>query len=153
MGWLNGSFGFFCANLTLDIRRIYILIPSDTGPMTVETLRDLIAQSLDADKGEDINIIDLQSQSPLADYMIVATGTSTTHVSALANNLKKKLELLGVKGIRMEGLAQSDWVAMDTGDVMVHLFRKEVRKFYNIEKMWNPLTSFDGSGSHSQISA
>ena len=121
--------------------------------MTVETLRDLIAQSLDADKGEDINIIDLQSQSPLADYMIVATGTSSRHVSSLASNLKKKLELLGVKGIRAEGLAQSDWVAMDTGDVMVHVFRKEVREFYNIEKMWSPLTTFDGSGSHSQISA
>jgi len=121
--------------------------------MAVESLRDLIAQSLDADKAEDINIIDLQSQSPLADYMIVATGTSSRHVSALANNIKKKLEELGVKGIRTEGMAQSDWVAMDTGDVMVHVFRKEVREFYNIEKMWNPLTTFDGSGSHSQISA
>ena len=80
--------------------------------MTVETLRDLIAQSLDADKAEDITIIDLQSQSPLADYMIVATGTSSRHVSALAGNLKKKLELRHVKGIRTEGMAQSDWVAI-----------------------------------------
>jgi len=121
--------------------------------MTVETIRDFIAQSLDADKGEDISIIDLQSQSPLADYMIVATGTSSRHVSSLASNLKKKLEMLGVKGIRCEGLSQSDWVAMDTGDVMVHVFRSEVRDFYGIEKMWNAGTQFNGDGSHTQASA
>lgn len=117
-------------------------------------MKDLIAQSLDADKAEDIKIIDLQSQSAIADYMIVATGTSSRHVSGLASKLKDRLEERGVKGIRAEGMAQSDWVALDVGDVIVHLFRDEVRAFYNIEKMWLPITGVDGGGSsHTQISA
>lgn len=121
--------------------------------MTVEAIKDLIEQSLDADKAEDINTIDLQSQSAIADYMVVATGTSTRHVSALASKVKNKLETHGIKGIKIEGLAQSDWVAIDTGDIIIHLFREEVREFYNIEKMWMPLTPLDGDGAHSQISA
>ena len=121
--------------------------------MTVEAMKDLIAQSLDADKAEDIKTIDLQSQSAIADYMVVATGTSSRHVAALASKLKDRLETRGIKGIKVEGLAQSDWVAIDTGDIIVHLFREEVREFYNIEKMWMPLHSFDGGDAHSQISA
>ena len=108
---------------------------------------------MDADKGEDIKIIDLQSQSALADYMIVATGTSSRHIAALASKLKDRLEARGVKGIKIEGLAQSDWVAIDTGDIIVHLFREEVREFYNIEKMWMPFETLGNDPSHSQISA
>ena len=121
--------------------------------MSVDALKDLVEQSFDADKGEDINIIDLQSQSALADYMVVATGTSSRHVAAMATKLKDRLEARGVKGIKIEGLAQADWVAIDTGDIIVHLFREEVREFYNIEKMWVPFTSFDGDSAHNQISA
>ena len=123
--------------------------------MTVEAMKDLIEQSLDADKAEEINTIDLQSQSAIADYMIVATGTSSRHIAALASKLKDRLEAQGVKGIKVEGLAQSDWVAIDTGDVIIHLFREEVREFYNIEKMWMPLHSFgnESLGDGSQISA
>lgn len=68
--------------------------------------------------------------------MIVASGTSSRHVAALAEKVKERLEGRKVKGIRIEGLAQADWVAIDVGDVIVHLFRPEVREFYNIEKMW-----------------
>lgn len=68
--------------------------------------------------------------------MIIASGTSSRHVSALAQKLKTRLEFRGVKGMAIEGLSQSDWVAIDAGDVIVHLFRPEVRNFYNIEKMW-----------------
>lgn len=68
--------------------------------------------------------------------MIIASGTSSRHVSALADKLKTRLELKGVKGITIEGKDQSDWVAIDAGDIIVHLFRPEVRQFYNIEKMW-----------------
>ena len=121
--------------------------------MTVEAQKDLIVQSLDADKAEDIKIIDLQSQSAIADYMIVATGTSSRHVSALASKLKDRLEARGIKGIKIEGLAQSDWVAFDAGDIIVHLFREEVREFYNIEKMWLPISGVESGGTHSQISA
>jgi len=121
--------------------------------MTIEAMKELIAQSLDADKAEDIKIIDLQSQSAIADYMIVATGTSSRHVSGLASKLKDRLEARGIKGIKAEGMAQADWVALDTGDIIVHLFREEVRAFYNIEKMWMPVNGLDGGGTHSQISA
>jgi len=119
--------------------------------MSVEAIKTLIEQSLDADKAEDIKVIDLQSQSAIADYMIVATGTSSRHVSALASKLKDKLESNSIKGIKIEGLSQSDWVALDTGDIIVHLFREEVREFYNIEKMWMPIMGVDSGPT--QISA
>lgn len=106
-------------------------------------MKNLITQSLDADKAQDVTVIDLQGQSALADYMIIASGTSSRHVHALAEKLKIRLEMRGVKGIRTEGLAQADWVVLDAGDIIVHLFRPEVREFYNIEKMWTPFPQFD----------
>lgn len=99
-------------------------------------MKTLIEQSLDADKAMDITTIDLDDQNGLADYMIIASGTSSKHVSALAAKLKDRLEIRGVKGVRVEGISQSDWVVIDAGDVIVHLFRPEVRAFYNMEKMW-----------------
>lgn len=110
------------------------------GPHTIKAL---IEQSLDADKALDIITIDLDDQSALADYMIVASGTSSRHVDALAKKVKEKLERNGVKGIKIEGLSQADWVAIDAGDVIVHLFRPEVREFYNIEKMWCAYQPFE----------
>lgn len=73
--------------------------------------------------------------------MIIASGTSSRHVSALADKLKTRLELKGVKGIHIEGKTQADWVAIDVGDIIIHLFRPEVRSFYNIEKMWGTASS------------
>lgn len=151
MEWLNVIVRLFLWENTSQKGEAIILTTSHATPPSVEALKDLIEQSLDADKAEDITIIDLQSQSALADYMVVATGTSSRHIAALANKLKDRLETRGIKGIRIEGLAQSDWVAIDTGDIIVHLFREEVREFYNIEKMWLPLKSFEGDGA--QISA
>lgn len=90
------------------------------------------------DKAEEITCIPLSDSSALADYMIIANGTSSRHVSALARKLKERLHLKNVKGITIEGISQCDWVVMDTGDIIVHLFRPEVREFYNIEKMWSP---------------
>ncbi len=68
--------------------------------------------------------------------MVIASGTSSRHVNALAKKLKDKLSIRGVKNLRVDGLAQSDWVVIDAGDVIIHLFRPEVRSFYNMEKMW-----------------
>ncbi len=99
-------------------------------------MKELIEKSLDMDKAEDIISIDLPKGSALADYMVIATGTSSRHVNALARKLKERLQHEGVKGISTEGLGQCDWVVMDSGDVIVHLFRPEVREFYHIEKMW-----------------
>lgn len=77
------------------------------------------------------------SESALADYIIVASGTSSTQIKSMANKLKDRLNVRGIKDIRIEGASQGDWVVLDMGDIVVHLFRPEVRDFYNIEKMWN----------------
>lgn len=81
-------------------------------------------------------MIDLQGQSSIADYIVVASGRSARQVSAMADKLAERLNRAGLKDVRIEGARQGDWVVVDAGDVIVHLFRPEVRAFYNIEKMW-----------------
>lgn len=93
-------------------------------------------QSLDDDKAEDVVAIDLAGKSTIGDHMVVATGRSQRQVSAMADHLVRKLKDRGVKGIALEGVAAGDWVLIDAGDVIVHLFRPEVREFYGLEKMW-----------------
>lgn len=97
---------------------------------------DLILNTLEDDKAEDIISIDLSGKSALADHMVVATGRSTRQVSAIAEKLSKRLkEVLSVVA-RIEGKGAGDWVLVDAGDVIVHIFRPEVREFYQLEKMW-----------------
>ncbi len=91
---------------------------------------------MDDDKAGSVVIIDLAGKSSLTDYMVIASGTSQRHVGAMAGNLRDKIKQNGVKGISIEGDGQCDWVLIDAGDVIVHLFRPEVREFYNLEKMW-----------------
>lgn len=123
-------------------RRANILINNTTGPLDQSTLKDLVVQSLDDDKALEIEVIDLADQqyglqdSALTDYIVVASGTSSTQVKRMAEKLKDRLNARGLKNIRLEGAAQGDWVVMDAGDIVVHLFRPEVREFYNIEQMW-----------------
>ncbi len=117
------------------------------GLETPQDLKAFVEKSLDADKALDITTIPLDEQSGIADYMIIASGTSSRHVSALAGKLKDRLEMRGFKNIRVEGLGQSDWVVLDAGDVVVHVFRPEVRAFYNIEKMWAAPHVVAGSGN------
>ena len=92
---------------------------------------------LDDDKAEDIVLIDLKGKSPMADSMIVASGRSHRHVGALADHILRALKETGHGEARVEGLPHCDWVLIDAGDVIVHLFRPEVRTFYNIEKIWS----------------
>jgi len=99
-------------------------------------LLKLVETSLDDDKADSVVIIDLAGKSSLTDYMIIASGTSQRHVSAMAGNLRDKVKKSGVDGVTTEGESQCDWVLIDAGDVIVHLFRPEVREFYNLEKMW-----------------
>lgn len=106
-------------------------------------MKDAILKSLDSDKAENILCVPLSESNALADYMVIASGTSSRHVSALARKLKEHLHHRNVKHVTIEGLSQCDWVVMDAGDVIVHLFRPEVRDFYNIEKMWCEQPSFD----------
>ena len=113
-----------------------IITYHETEQLNPSETRDLVLECLDLDKAENVICIDLSNDSALADYMVIATGTSSRHVNGLVRKLKEKLQLKGIKGITTEGLAQSDWVVMDAGDVIIHVFRPEVREFYNIEKMW-----------------
>ncbi len=107
-----------------------------TGLESPEQLKAVIEQSLDSDKAVDIKTIDLKDQTAIADYMIVASGSSSRQVAALAEKLQARLKALGLSDIRIEGKDQCNWVIVDAGDIVVHLFRPEVREFYNIEKMW-----------------
>lgn len=114
--------------------------PSGTSsdePRQVSSLEDLILSRLDDDKAEDIVVIDLKGKSPMADAMIVASGRSHRHVGALADHVLRALKEAGHGKARVEGLPHCDWVLIDTGDIIVHLFRPEVRTFYNIEKIWS----------------
>lgn len=96
---------------------------------------DLVVGTLDDHKAEDVIVVDLRGKSSIADHMVIATGTSTRQVGALADHLSQKLKASGL-GVALEGLPQCDWVLIDGGDIIVHLFRPEVRSFYNLEKMW-----------------
>ena len=96
-----------------------------------------IVSSLDDDKAEDIVTIDLTGRSSLCDALVVATGRSSRHVAATAENLARRLKDAGFTGARIEGLPQGDWVLIDAGDVIVHLFRAEVRAYYDLEGMWS----------------
>lgn len=114
-------------------------------------MRDLIVDSLDQDKAEDINVIPLSDESALADYMIVASGRSTRQVVALADKLHDRLKARGVKNIRMEGKNEANWVILDAGDIIIHLFRPEVREYYSIEKMWSLPHYADGGSVFTEV--
>jgi ribosome-associated protein len=97
---------------------------------------DVVLQSLEDAKAEQTVSIDIAGKSSLADHMVVTSGRSNRHVSAVADQVVKALRENGFDKPRVEGLPHADWVLVDGGDVIVHIFRPEVREFYNIEKMW-----------------
>jgi nicotinate-nucleotide adenylyltransferase len=112
-------------------------IPEQTAnELSPEALRDAIVQSIDDDKGEDIVVVDLRGISAISDFIVIATGRSARQVSSMADHLVQKLQPKLSFRMAIEGLPQGDWVLIDAGDVIVHLFRPEVRDFYAIEKMW-----------------
>jgi nicotinate-nucleotide adenylyltransferase len=104
--------------------------------LSPEGLRDAVVKSLDDDKGEDIVVIDLRGKSNIADFMVIATGRSARQVGAMADHLLRGLQPELSFRMAIEGLPQGDWALVDCGDVVVHLFRPEVRDFYALEKMW-----------------
>ena len=99
-------------------------------------LQKIIQDSLDDNKAEDICVINLRGKSTIAEHMIIATGRSKRHIMSIADRLSEQLKASGVSQIGVEGRAQADWILLDVGDVIVHLFRQEVREFYELEKMW-----------------
>jgi ribosome-associated protein len=109
--------------------------PKTPDGYTPETLKDAIIRSLDDDKGADIMFVDLEDKT-ICDFVVIATGQSSRQVSAMAGHLVDTLQPKMSFRITLEGAAQGDWVLLDCGDVVVHLFRPEVRDFYAIEKMW-----------------
>lgn len=92
---------------------------------------------MDDDKAQDVVFIDIKGKSPVADGLIVASGRSGRHVGAMADHLLRALKDAGYGKCRIEGMPSADWVLIDAGDVIVHLFRPEVRSFYNLERMWS----------------
>ena len=114
----------------------YASAHASVAPVDSAALRDALAGVLHDRKAEDVLVIDLHGKTDIADYMIIASGTSQRHVSALAEHAATQLKELGVPLLAMEGKTTGDWVLLDAGDVIVHLFRPEVRSFYNLEKMW-----------------
>ena len=115
--------------------------------LTSEQLLEIIISSLEADKAEDIIKINLQGKSEMADYMVVASGRSSRQVVAISEHLVDMLKREHGRASKVEGKDTGDWVLVDTGDVIVHLFRPEVREFYQLEKMW--LTPASSSQSNS----
>ena len=101
-----------------------------------DQILELITTSLDDDKAENILTISLRGRSAIADYMIVASGTSSRQVTAMAEHIEFKLKQNKIAILGLEGLRQADWVLIDANDVVVHLFRPEVREFYGLERMW-----------------
>jgi ribosome-associated protein len=100
------------------------------------SLHALVLQSLDDDQAQELVSIPLEGKSSIADHMIVASGRSTRQVAAMAQKLSERIKQGGFAPARIEGLPAADWVLIDAGDVVVHLFRPEVRSFYNLERMW-----------------
>ncbi|WP_408057026.1 ribosome silencing factor [Tsuneonella flava] len=101
-----------------------------------DRLHQLVLSQLDDDQAQEIVSIPLAGKSSIADYMVVATGRSTRQVASMAQKLAEKIKQEGFGNARVEGLPTADWVLIDAGDVVVHLFRPEVRSFYNLERMW-----------------
>ncbi len=105
-------------------------------PLSSKQLLKFTLESLDNDKGMDIVSIDLIGRSSIADYMVVVSGNTVRQVTAMANNLIKKYKEMGLRLPSPEGMSNGDWVLIDAKDILIHIFRPEVRDFYSLEKMW-----------------
>ncbi|MFQ5346649.1 MAG: ribosome silencing factor [Rhodothalassiaceae bacterium] len=116
--------------------------------MTAEEASNTVLTVLEDKKAEDIITIPLAGKSSIADLMIIASGRSARQVAALAEHTIEALKHAGESGVRVEGLPQADWVLIDAGDLIVHIFRPEVRSFYNLEKLWGAADLGAGATPH-----
>ena len=120
--------------------------PASSGTDTAKVVRmadakddpllSLVLKQLDDDQAQEIVTIDLEGKTSIADYMVIASGRSTRQVASMAQKLAETVKKEGFGPVKLEGLPAADWVLIDAGDVVVHLFRPEVRSFYNLERMW-----------------
>ena len=131
--------------LTLTVDAVKTVVQPATkksaDEITSELLLARILKSLENDKAEDIVQIDLRGRSSIGDYMIIASGRSSRQVSAISEKLVDNIKQDLGRSSKVEGKASGDWVLIDTGDVIVHVFRPEVREFYQLEKMWQPISN------------
>ena len=105
--------------------------------MVITEIKNNIQKILDNNKAQNITFINLKNKSHIADYMIVASGTSSRHLQSLSEILVAELKKLGIEGCRIEGKDSNDWKLVDAHDVIVHIFHPEKREFYDLEKMWS----------------
>ena len=110
--------------------------PDDRGVQQAHALHDLVLRSLDDDQAVEIVSIPLTGKSNIADFMVIASGRSSRQVASMAQKLTERIKQELGRNVRLEGLPVADWVLIDADDVIVHLFRPEVRSFYNLERMW-----------------
>ena len=120
----------------------HTLTPLAGAPSTMPdaepgSLHALVLEQLDEDQAQDLVSVPLAGKSSIADHMVIASGRSTRQVAAMAQKLAEKIKQAGHGPVRLEGLPAADWVLVDAGDVVIHLFRPEVRSFYNLERMWS----------------
>ena len=106
------------------------------SPVDSARLLEIVGKSLEDDMAEDVVVIDLAGKTTIADHMVIASGRNARHIGAMADHLKEKIKAAGLASPPIEGDSRSDWVLIDGGDVIVHLFRPETRTLYNLEKMW-----------------
>ena len=135
---LHGSFRSIAAEgaLTLSSATPRVQPPKNVTIDEIRSVAEALSKVLEDDKAEDLILVELQGKSSLADFMIIASGRSGRHVAALADHVAQEVKKLTGRSPSVEGMPNADWVLIDTGDVIVHLFRPEVREFYNLEKIW-----------------
>ena len=105
----------------------------------ISDLKSVVINTLDLNKAQDIVTIDLKDKSSMADYMIIASGTSSRHIQSLSEQVLEKLKDNGIKNSKIEGKASNEWKLVDGIDLIVHIFHPEKRKFYELEKIWSEL--------------
>ncbi len=108
------------------------------APSRLDQLQSVIMASLEDDKAEGIIAIDLEGRASFADRMVIASGLADRQIAAMATHLEDKLEEAGLKRVQIEGAGGSDWVLIDAGDIVIHLFKPEAREMYQLERMWGP---------------
>jgi ribosome-associated protein len=123
--------------------------PDGEADQKVEALHRLVLRSLDDDQAQDVVTIPLTGKSNIADHMVIASGRSTRQVASMAQKLGEKIKQELGRNVRVEGLPVADWVLIDADDVIVHIFRPEVRSFYNLERMW----AFEGDSGTAPATA
>ena len=105
----------------------------------ISNLKSLILKTLDTNKALDVISIDLKNKSSIADYMIIASGTSSRHIQALSEQVVEEIKMSGIKNCKIEGNESNDWKLIDGIDIIIHIFNPEKRKFYELEKIWSEL--------------